>query len=82
MPVKLIIVNNRELGKISKEPARCSFDVWQTSLVNPKFAEFVQSCGVWGKQISQDSEVDKAIQELYAVEGPGVLEIITDIKLI
>ena len=33
MPVKLIILNNYELGKISKEQRAGEFDVWKTSLV-------------------------------------------------
>ncbi len=45
MPVKLIVLNNHELGKISKEQRAGEFDVWKTSLSNPNFAEFANSCG-------------------------------------
>ena len=48
MPIKHILLNNHELGKISKEQRAVEFDVWQTSLQNPNFAEFVTSCGALG----------------------------------
>ena len=35
MPIKAVILNNDELGKISKEQRAGYFDVWQTDLVNP-----------------------------------------------
>ena len=34
-----VLMNNSQLGKISKEQRAAHFDVWQTSLVNPSFAE-------------------------------------------
>ena len=82
MPVKLIILNNDELGKISKEQRAGEFDVWQTSLSNPHFADFAKSCNAWGRRVSEYEELDNAMQELMAQEGPAVLEIITDANLI
>ena len=82
MPVKLIILNNHELGKISKEQRAGEFDVWKTSLTNPNFAEFAISCGAWGKQVSKSQDLDAAMNELFAQPKPGVLEIITDVNLI
>ncbi|WP_299621025.1 thiamine pyrophosphate-binding protein [uncultured Tenacibaculum sp.] len=45
MPVKVIVINNHELGKISKEQRAGEFDVWKTTLSNPNFSEFAVSCG-------------------------------------
>ncbi|WP_430966007.1 thiamine pyrophosphate-binding protein [Spongiimicrobium sp. 2-473A-2-J] len=82
MPVKLIVLNNHELGKISKEQRAGEFDVWQTSLSNPNFAEYARSCGAWGKRVENDAELETAMQELFALPSAGVLEIITDVNLI
>lgn len=82
MPVKLIILNNHELGKISKEQRAGEFDVWKTSLSNPNFAEFAQSCGAWGKRVAHQDELEQAMKALYEQSGPGVLEIMTDVNLI
>ena len=82
MPVKLIILNNDELGKISKEQRAGEFDVWQTSLSNPNFAEFAKSCKAWGRRVSKYDEMQEAMKELISQPGPAVLEVITDVNLI
>ena len=82
MPIKLIVVNNFELGKISKEQRAGEFDVWQTSLSNPNFAEYAISCGAWGKKVENESDLMAAMKELFELKGPGVLEVITDVGLI
>lgn len=82
MPIKLIVLNNHELGKISKEQRAGEFDVWKTSLSNPNFADFTLSCGAWGKRVTDQAKLESAMQELFEESGPGVLEIITDVDLI
>ncbi len=82
MPVKLIILNNSELGKISKEQRAGEWDVWKTALTHPSYGEFARSCGAWGKTVSKDSEVELAMEELFKQPGPAVLELIADSALI
>ncbi|WP_411030300.1 thiamine pyrophosphate-binding protein [Spongiimicrobium sp. 3-5] len=82
MPIKLIVLNNHELGKISKEQRAGEFDVWQTTLSNPNFAEYANSCGAWGKRVSDESELNAAMDELFKQPAAAVLEIITDVNLI
>jgi len=82
MPIKLIVLNNHELGKISKEQRAGEFDVWKTSLSNPNFAEFAQSCGAWGKRVSNQEDLEDAMRELYTQSKPGLLEVIADVNLI
>ena len=82
MPVKLIVLNNHELGKISKEQRAGEFDVWKTSLSNPNFSEYAVSCGAWGKRVEKESDLSGAMKELFEQNGPGVLEIMTDVNLI
>ena len=82
MAVKLIVINNHELGKISKEQRAGEFDVWKTSLSNPNFAEFAQSCGAWGKRVENQSALPGAMKSLFEQNGPAVLEIIADVNLI
>tara|TARA_R110001632_G_scaffold34766_1_gene88134 strand:- start:8683 stop:10635 length:1953 start_codon:yes stop_codon:yes gene_type:complete len=82
MDVKLIVLNNHELGKISKEQRAGEFDVWKTSLSNPNFSEFAQSCGAWGKRVENQEDLESAMKEMFDQKGPAVLEIITDVNLI
>jgi thiamine pyrophosphate-dependent acetolactate synthase large subunit-like protein/nitrite reductase/ring-hydroxylating ferredoxin subunit len=82
MPVKVIILNNDELGKISKEQRAGEFDVWQTSLSNPNFSEYARSCGAWATRVTKRGQLDAGMKELFDQHGPGLLEIITDASLI
>lgn len=82
MPIKHILLNNCELGKISKEQRAAEFDVWQTSLVNPDFSAFVNSAGALGIRVTQAAELDAALERLMKHDGPGTVEIMTDAMLI
>ncbi len=82
MPIKHILLNNSELGKISKEQRAAEFDVWQTSLQNPNFSDFVNSCGALGLRVTKKEELDEAMTQLMAHEGPATLEVICDALLI
>ena len=77
-----ILLNNSELGKISKEQRSGSFDVWETSLKNPNFSKFAINCGGLGLRCeSKDSLRDLMAKALNHV-GPSMLEVITDPLLI
>ena len=82
MPVKLIVLNNNELGKITKEQRAGGWDKWATDLVNPDFATYANSCGALGLSVSKNEDLKAALAELFAHQGPGVLEVHGDVKLI
>lgn len=82
MPVKLIVLNNNELGKISKEQRSLQMDVWETGLVNPDFAAYARSCGSEGFKVSEKEGLDAAMEKLMNSKGPALLEISADVKLI
>ena len=82
MPIKIILLSNSELGKISKEQRTAELNVWQTKLVNPNFAKFAESCGALGIRVTESKNLNKAMKELFSYEGVGLLEIITDVALI
>jgi len=82
IPVKMIVLNNNELGKISKEQRAGAFDVWATSLVNPDFASYAESCGVLGIRVTDRDKLLGAMEQLMQHEGPGLLEVKTDVRLI
>ncbi|MEO0895522.1 MAG: thiamine pyrophosphate-dependent enzyme [Bacteroidota bacterium] len=82
MPIKTIILNNHELGKITKEQRAGGWDKWSTDLVNPDFADFANSCGALGLQVSKAEDLTSAMQQLMDHDGPALLEVIADVKLI
>lgn len=82
MNITHVLLNNAELGKISKEQRAAELDVWQTSLHNPSFAEFAQLCGAAGHLVSTSAELDTAVCEALAHQGPALVEVVTDALLV
>ena len=72
----------RQLGKISKEQRGGEWPVWQTSLHNPNFAEFAQNCGGHGVRVSNVSALDDALAAAIALDGPAIVEVMSDAELI
>ncbi len=82
MDITHVLLNNGELGKISKEQRAAEFDVWQTSLHNPGFAEFAELCGAMGRQVTVPGELAAALSEALAHPGPAMVEVMTDPLLV
>ncbi len=82
MDITHVLLNNSELGKISKEQRAVEYDVWQTSLHNPNFAEFATLCGALGIRVTTADELDDAIARAIAHPGPALVEVVTDALLV
>lgn len=82
LPITLILFNNNELGKITKEFQAGDMEAWHTSLVNPNFAEYAQICGGDGLRVTSNEEVNGAIKTGLASPQPFIVEFITDPQLI
>lgn len=82
MNITHVLLNNSELGKISKEQVAGQWQVWQTSLHNPSFAEFAELCGGKGVKVTAKEELEQAIAVAANYDGPSIVEIITDVQLV
>ena len=82
MNITHIMMNNGELGKISKEQRAGNWDVWQTSLHNPSFADYAELCGAMGIRVTKTSELDAALEKALNYPGPALVEVMTDAELI
>ena len=82
MDIKIIILNNFELGKISKEQRAGEFDVWATSLHNPDFAAYANGCGALGIKVKEKEDLNGAMKKILDHKGTALLEVITDVDLI
>lgn len=82
MDITHILLNNAQLGKISKEQRAGEWPVWETSLHNPSFGAFARLCGGHGSKVSEPGQLDEAIAEALAFKGPALVEIVTNAELI
>jgi len=78
MDLTHVLLNDDELGKISKEQRTGGWDVWQTDLVNPGFADFAENCGGLGVYVDGENELDEALERAIEYDGPALVEIPTD----
>ena len=82
MDITHVLLNNGELGKISKEQRAAELDVWQTSLRNPSFAEFAELCGAMGRHVRVATDLDSALTDAMSHPGPALVEVMTDPLLV
>ncbi|TFG52765.1 MAG: thiamine pyrophosphate-binding protein [Gemmatimonadales bacterium] len=82
MNIMHVLINNHELGKISKEQRAGRWDVWQTTLHNPNFSEYARLCGAMGVRVTNVEELDDALTGAIEHNGPSLVEIIADPELI
>ena len=77
-----VLLNNSQLGKISKEQRSGSFEVWQTSLHNPDFSRYAELCGALGIRVTSKDALDDALERALAHTGPALVEVVTDAELV
>jgi pyruvate oxidase len=77
-----VLLNNGQLGKISKEQRAGEWDVWQTSLHNPDFSAYARNCGAHGVRVTDAAQLDDALADAFAIDGPAMVEVMTDPELV
>ena len=82
MPITHVLVDNSMLGKITKEQRAAELDVWQTSLVNPDFAAYAELCGARGFSVRRNDEVEAALSDALAHDGPSLVHVHSDAELL
>lgn len=82
MNITHILIDNGELGKITKEQRAGEFDVWKTTLHNPDFCRYAHNCGALGIQVTRREQLDEAMAEAIAHIGPAMVHIRADGMLI
>lgn len=82
MNITHILLNNSQLGKITKEQKSGEWPVWETGLTNPSFAAFARLCGGHGHRVTDPADLIGALAEAISHDGPSLVEIITDADLV
>ena len=82
MNITHVLLNNNELGKISKEQRTGHWPVWRTALRNPDFSAYAKNCGGLGIRVTAQDELRDALKRALAYEGPALVELMADVELI
>jgi pyruvate dehydrogenase (quinone) len=77
LPVKIIIFNNSVLGFVAMEMKSGGYLTDGTELKNPDFAAIAEAAGIKGIRVEKASDIDNALQDAFAYEGPVLIDVIT-----
>jgi thiamine pyrophosphate-dependent acetolactate synthase large subunit-like protein len=78
MNITHVLLNNNELGKISKEQRDVKMPEWKTKLSNPGFADYANACGGFGIRVTKNENLKAAVTKALNYNGPSIVEIMTD----
>ncbi|MCM2444079.1 ubiquinone-dependent pyruvate dehydrogenase [Rahnella aquatilis] len=77
LPVKIIIFNNSVLGFVAMEMKSGGYLTDGTELKNPDFAAIAEAAGIKGIRVEKASDINTALQDAFAYEGPVLIDVIT-----
>ncbi len=78
LPVKLVVFDNGRLGMVKLEMEQVGLPEFGTVLHNPDFARVAEAIGLRGIRVERPDEVDAAVAEAFAHDGPVLLDVLTN----
>lgn len=75
LPVKLLIFNNGSLGFVEMEQRIEGLLDNYTDLQNPDFSALAKVCGIAGWRVENAGDLEVAMQDWLAAEGPALLDV-------
>ena len=78
LPVKLIVFDNERLGMVKLEQEQSGLPEFGTVLKNPDFAAVARAMGMHGVRVTDPGEVDAAVRDAFAHDGPVLLDVLTN----
>jgi pyruvate dehydrogenase (quinone) len=78
LPVKLVVFDNGRLGMVKLEMEQVGLPEFGTVLHNPDFARVAEAVGMRGIRVEDPHDVDTAVREALAHDGPVLLDVLTN----
>lgn len=77
LPVKVVVFNNSSLNFVELEMKAAGIVNFGTGLTNPNFADVATAMGAFGRRVERPDELESALADAFAVEGPAVIDVVT-----
>jgi pyruvate dehydrogenase (quinone) len=77
LPVKVVVFNNSSLNFVELEMKAAGIVNFGTDLTNPDFAAVAQSMGIFGRRVEQPADLEQALTEAFAHDGPALVDVVT-----
>ena len=78
LPVKLVVFDNGRLGMVKLEMEQVGLPEFGTVLHNPDFARVAEAIGMRGIRVERPDDVDGAVADALAHDGPVLLDVLTN----
>jgi thiamine pyrophosphate-dependent acetolactate synthase large subunit-like protein len=76
----VLVFDNRRFGTIAMHQAREGRDEVATELGPIDFAVVARACGVQGTRVTRDREVEPALRDALAANGPALVQLEVDAR--
>lgn len=77
LPTKIVVYNNSSYNFVELEMKAAGYVNYATDLINPNFAVMAQGMGIKGLRVENSTELDTALEEAFAHDGPAVVDVVT-----
>jgi pyruvate dehydrogenase (quinone) len=71
------VFNNSSLNFVELEMKAAGIVNFGTDLHNPNFAAVAQAMGMFGRRVEQPAELQQAITDAFAYDGPALIDVVT-----
>ncbi|MBR7834262.1 pyruvate oxidase [Actinospica durhamensis] len=78
LPVKFVVFDNGRLGMVKLEQEQGGLPEFGTELANPDLAAVAQALGLTGIRVEDPAALDAAVAEALALDGPVLLDVLTN----
>ncbi len=78
LPVTVVVFDNSRLGMVKLEQEQGGLPEHGTELANPDLAAVARACGLHGVRVEKPDDVDGAVAEALAHDGPSLLDVVVN----
>ncbi len=78
LPIKVFVMNNKQLGMIMQEQKVEGYESWQTDLYDYNFADFAEHSGGLGIKVTEPNELQVAVDKALFATKATIVDIDTD----
>lgn len=78
LPVKVIVFNNSTLGMVKLEMLVNGLPDFGTDVHDVNYADVARAMGFNSRRVEDPTDVESALREAFAFEGPALVEVLTD----
>ena len=79
IPVKIAIINNGYLGMVRQWQEKLFNKHYsQTPITSPDYVKLAESYGILGMRITEESQIDEALDKAIAYDGPVIMDFVVE----